>query len=106
MDENTKKILIVGGLALVVVLLLRKNGSGNAGGDGWADRIYAANYSANDATKNANSVVDNATEQVANLVNVGMNAYERRQEQGRMTQQNNSMLWTSTMSQGLGSQFF
>lgn len=111
MDENTKKILIVGGLALVVVLLLRKNGSANAGsanagGDGWADRIYAANYSANDATKNANSVVDNATEQVANLVNVGMNAYERRQEQGRMNQQNNSMLWTSTMSQGLGSQFF
>lgn len=106
MDEETKKILIFGGLALVVVLLLRKNGGGSSGGDGWTNRIYAANYSANDATKNANSIVDNATEQISNLINVGMNAYERRQEQGRMTQQNNSMLWTSTISQGLGSQFF
>lgn len=106
MDEKTKKILIIGGLALVAVLLLRKGGGGYSGGDSWADRLNAANSSANDATKNANSVVDNATEQVTNLISAGLNAFERHQEQSRLNQQNNSQLWTSTISQGLGSQFF
>lgn len=105
MDEKTKKILIIGGLA-VAVLLLRKGGGGYSGGDSWTDRLNAANSSANDATNNANSVVDNATEQVTNLINAGLNAFERHQEQIRLNQQNNSQLWTSTMSQGLGSQFF
>lgn len=106
MDEKTKKILIIGGLALVAVLLLRKGGGVYSGGDSWTDRLNAANSSANDATNNANSVVDNATEQVTNLINAGLNAFERHQEQNRLNQQNNSQLWTSTMSQGLGSQFF
>lgn len=105
MDKD-KKFIILGGLVVLALLLLRRGNGTGGGGDIWTGRLNAANASANDATYNANSVVDNATEQITNLIDSSMSAYERRREQGRQTQQQNYDLWTGTMNGGLNSQFF